>query len=267
MNEYWVTYVTTINDKSASICVDTGFSERIPLEDKPVMHSVMVPLIVTTDDGLMAGNEFDRIYAIEEKLISNTEKKDDISYVGRVTESGLCRLHFYSTKQMAFEKFVEASLPGNNYNYKLKSDLDEKWEYYTEVLLPKKNDWHLFNNGQLIEMLNKHGDNLSKPRIVDHWAYFSDVTGRDLFEKSILEKGFITVEKSQLDEANNSDKKYALKFQRVDKIDLYEMTHLNIQLDNLASSHEGTYDGWETGVVLPWWKRIFPRLSGLFRSK
>jgi hypothetical protein len=102
------------------------------------------------------------------------------------------------------------------------------------------------SNQKVVLNLTKEGDDLSKPRQVDHWLYFSSEADRDKFITYAAKEKYKIESK---DNNKDSKLKYQLRISRVDNVDLDSISKITIGLRRKAKELNGEYDGWETFVV------------------
>ena len=99
----------------------------------------------------------------------------------------------------------------------------------------------------LIQNLISHGDKLDKERQVDHWIYFPTDGDRQQFAKQILAKGFKIEGEGEVEAIDG--KPFQLHFSRQDSVTVEATDDYILELWQLATQSNGTYDGWETFVV------------------
>ena len=90
--------------------------------------------------------------------------------------------------------------------------------------------------------LEKHGDVLSEPRMIDHRAYFPNDREAASFAAKVEGMGFDVAPPKPMD-----DGQYAIDFERIDLPD--DMDDLAPRLANLAAELTGSYDGWGCEIV------------------
>jgi len=159
------------------------------------------------------------------------------------------RMDYYYIKDTAnIRKYLEdafkTSFPKYEYMIEIKNDPD--WEAYLTFLYPNEETREYIENEKVVLSLHKAGDDLSKPRQVDHWLYFKTEEGREGFLKYALQ------EKFKLEGKDFSDKSalhFKLHLSRTDKVDIASISAVTIALRRKAMECSGEYDGWETFVI------------------
>ena len=102
------------------------------------------------------------------------------------------------------------------------------------------------SNKQVIKQLKKHGDKLTKGRLVSHWIYFKTESDRELFLAKIKNDNFIIVSENYDDSWGEFS--FSLHIERLDKVDSKSVDNYVIYLWRLANECNGDYDGWETSI-------------------
>jgi len=100
-------------------------------------------------------------------------------------------------------------------------------------------------NEPVVSQLQKAGDNLSKPRIVQHWAYFPTENDRNEFIKSVTGNGY------KIDNTNFVEKykhPFSVTFSKINSVTIQAMIPVTKKLKELSKKYNGDYDGWETSV-------------------
>lgn len=138
-----------------------------------------------------------------------------------------------------------------DYNYAFSKNYlllkyDKKWQYYKENLVPKDVSDAFFTNHDFLNQLVIDGDDLTKPRKVDHWINFRNEKRRTRFIDKIkpLDFGIDSVK-------FNKDQylKYQVKISRKDSIHPKAIDNLTEQLAKISQLFYGVYDGWGTEPV------------------
>ncbi len=123
---------------------------------------------------------------------------------------------------------------------------DPDWSYYNDFLMPDQERRQWMQDRRVVETLAENGDPLTKPRRVDHWAYFPTGEQRDAYVAAAAAEGFVVQEVS--DDAEYDGMAYGSQLHRVDSVQLSDIHDVVMLLHQLAASSGGEYDGWETSV-------------------
>jgi hypothetical protein len=102
------------------------------------------------------------------------------------------------------------------------------------------------SNSKVILSLTKAGDDLSKPRQVDHWLYFKNEADRNLFITYTAKENYKLEGKKYVEKAPLH---FQLHISRIDKVDMNSITEITKRLRKKAKELNGDYDGWETFVI------------------
>lgn len=93
---------------------------------------------------------------------------------------------------------------------------------------------------QTVAALAAEGDLLTKPRQVDHWAYFPIAEARDQFIDEVVTLGFSA---SDIDDGGSAPDRFCACVSRVDPVDLESIHCVVMILFRAAKRHAGEYDG------------------------
>jgi len=95
----------------------------------------------------------------------------------------------------------------------------------------------------VIDALQKHGDDGTASRRVNHWAYFPSKAAAEKFSRWAQERGYA------LDSGNPTEGgKFSVRFGHEGTVQLADITSHTIALRRRASELGGDYDGWEARV-------------------
>ncbi len=248
MSEKWESYLTTIDDKPASVFLDVGIADEAPREDYRVRLGVRVIQKVPRADGLTTQEEAHRLWPLEDALRPAVEQWGAI-FVGRITSDGYREFVFYGSSASGFDVVVSTALAPFGYDVDTLDAADAGWTFYFDILYPTPWDWQKIMNRQLLDHIQRGGDDLSKPRGVFHWLYFSMPADRERCAAAAREKGFGVRILPTAKQPDGRHPPLGLQLYRVDSIGPNAIDNICIDLLNLAIEHSGEYDGWETQIV------------------
>jgi hypothetical protein len=123
---------------------------------------------------------------------------------------------------------------------------DPEWGYYREFLYPNEYYRESMANQKVLLTLLESGDDLSKPRKVEHWLYFPNKKEMSECLKVLAKEGY-QEERSQ--KLKVEELPFELVVSRTDPVDLATMNGITLSLRKMATESKGRYDGWETFVV------------------
>jgi len=245
--EEWDFYFSNVNDKLGSIFIDLGLRKVAPLTDQPNLVWVSLKMNNPQEDGLSSSKESGILGNIEDALIDKIKAKHKAIYVGRLTSAGDRDLYFYFGDTSLYDNTIsEVMVAYPTYQFNFGAKEDKEWSSYLDFLYPLPQQFQSIQNRRVIDNLEKHGDQLTQAREVDHWIYFKSETDRETFLKKISNDGFSVVD--QYCDEELGDMPYFLQIKRVDKVDQNSVDDYVIYLWKLAAECDGDYDGWETSI-------------------
>src|SRR5258708_27103371 len=168
---------------AGSTLINLSLREKAPMKQYPFLLKTGVKLINCGQDGLPSKEEWDALYAISDKMKSVIDFTLKSKSVG--TFSYQCKRidYYYVNDTDDIRKFLESAYKKYfpKYEYSIEIKNDQNWEAYLTFLYPNEETMEYMSNSKVILSLTKAGDDLSKPRKVDHWLYFKSEADRDLF--------------------------------------------------------------------------------------
>lgn len=244
----WDVYMAQYEKGAGSTIINMSLKEKAPFTDLPFLLQINVTLNKCNKDGLPGENEFELLYELSDTMKAVTDVATANKAAG--TFSYQCeRTDYYyisdttTIRQLltdAFEKYY----PQYKFSIKLKQDRD--WQAYFNFLYPNEVTFEYMQNEKVIVGLQQAGDNLQKPRQVDHWLYFKTEPEREQFI-AFATKGKFKIENKQF--IKDTPLQYQLHISREDRVDPDSISNITIELRKKARQLNGDYDGWETFVV------------------
>jgi hypothetical protein len=193
-------------------------------------------------DGLSSNEEFDELVRVEDSLEEAIANVSDTTYVGRNTSGGNRDFYFYTADPKAFAEAIEARMSAHpEYQFEIGSRSDPEWSVYCEFLYPSADDLQRIMNRRVTDNLAAHGDNLSEPRPIDHFAYLPNaVAAANL-------RGFLGGQDFVIDEPRVDGGSVVLTFKRSDRPD--QIDDVVVPTARRVQELGGEYDGWGCEVV------------------
>lgn len=191
MTEHWASYFCNVNDKLASIFLDIHLLNVAPDFARPSLLWVWVYCKHPRHDGLSSSEEFPTLCAIEDKLKLTLTQDGQAVFGGRITTDGRREFYYYAPNAGTFEtalKSVMSSFP--DYEFDFGTQSDPQWKQYLNVLFPSDNDLQRILNREVLDVMEKEGDEPEKPREVLHWAYFPNERYRTDFGTALSAMGY-----------------------------------------------------------------------------
>jgi hypothetical protein len=249
MSDHWEFYFCKINDRIASVFLDVGLRKNIPDQHKQWFLWVNVRLNDVRDDGMPGPQDSEVLKAIEAALVGSVNAGIGARYVGRISTDGRRSYYFYGESNVGIEDAAARAMTRfPAFVWETGSELDPEWQQYLNGLYPSERDWQRIKNLHVIEQLKRHGDPLSKSRLVSHWLYFPSVAARSAFKTDVIAKGF-TVLSDQKSARSDRGEVFGIVLERVDFVDWDSINAVTLELMTLAAMRGGEYDGWETPIV------------------
>jgi hypothetical protein len=179
MIDNWKPYLCNVNDKLASIFVNLGLREDVPIASKPWLLWTWVYFQSPRADGLSDSKEAPTLYEIEDSLNLSVSRACRAIPCGRITTAGRREFYFYGETKDGFHKAVREAFTGfERYKFDLGEQEDHLWEQYLNVLYPSPEGLQRIANMDSLDVLAEKGDVLTVPREVQHWMNFGSEESR-----------------------------------------------------------------------------------------
>jgi len=246
MTENWRSYFCNVNDSLASIFVNLGLRNDVPILSKPWLLWVWLYFQSPRADGLSETKEAPEIFKIEDALTQQLSRSCGAILSGRITTEGRREFYFYGETRIGLSEAVATALadfPG--YRFDIGEQEDSLWEQYLNVLYPSAEDLERIKNRDLLDVLEEKGDVLTAAREVEHWMYFPTEASRASFRKAAVEAGFRIASDSKVAGALS----FGISIVRTQAVEQAIIDATVIELLNLTRQFRGEYDGWETPVI------------------
>lgn len=242
MSDQWDFYPLHVDNEPASIYLDLGLATDAPNHAQPHMAYVRVFMRKPRPDGLSSNEEFDELVRVEDSLEQAIANDSSTTYVGRNTSSGNRDFYFYTADPKAFAQAVETKMSAHaEYEFEIGERSDPDWSVYFEFLYPSPDDLQRIGNRKVTDNLAAHGDSLSAPRPIDHFAYLPDAAAAANLRDFLDRQGFV------IDEPTVEDGCVALCFKRSDRPD--QIDEVVVPIARRVQELGGEYDGWGCEVV------------------
>lgn len=229
-------YTYTDDDNLIGRCeVELEWIESAPQEEKPILLWLFVKAASPEEEGFVR---------FVEDLRSTLHNELGALYAGSLAKDGWVELYFYAEGSKRFENITSEVMGRHGgFAYERGATRDGKWEHYFDRLCPDAYALLSIQNRHTIESLLEAGDDLSKPREVEHYLFFQT--------KSALERSVAFLEAHGLElkeRITNDEDDYAYgavltKSEPVIPESVEETTSLCF--DSALAEH-GHYEGWST---------------------
>lgn len=247
MIEHWASYFCNVNDRVASIFLDVHLRNTAPDSARPWLLWVWIYFKQPRHDGLSSGEEFATLCAIEDKLKLALMHDGQTVLGGRITTDGRREFYYYAPNAGTFEAALKSAMSSfPDYEFDFGTQHDPQWNQYLNVLFPSDDDLQRILNREVLDVMEKQGDQPESPREVLHWVYFAAEKNRSDFEDAIIAKDYRVDSESHLPESENP---FGVCFAKVQKCTGNEIDSTVLELSKLAERFRGDYDGWEAQVM------------------
>jgi len=151
MTDNWKPYLCKVNDKLASILVNLGLRESVPISSKPWLLWVWVYFHSPRHDGLSDSKEAPTLYEIEDALTPSLARECRAILSGRITTEGRREFYFYGETKDGFRKAATEALKNfEGYRFDVGEQHDSSWHQYLNVLYPSSEDLERIANMDLL---------------------------------------------------------------------------------------------------------------------
>jgi hypothetical protein len=243
MSDEWIFYPCQMGEHTASIFYDHGIRETIDQIVPSQLLKVRVTLKHPRPDGLSSSEEYQQLCALEDELQGVVKQHGGV-YVGRVTVGGHRYLHIF-TPDSEVDWTSRLRVVGEHHGYELPFvlKLDTNRDGYWRDLFPSDDDWQVIQDLRVLESVEKHGDDGTASRRIDHWAYFPARDAAEQFSQWAQGRGY------SMDTTDTTDDgEFRVRFAHEGTLRLRDITSHTVVLRRKASELGGEYDGWETPV-------------------
>lgn len=199
--------------------------------------------------GFPGESEKDKLDSLENDLEKVLSEKNGAIYAGRFTQRGLREFYFYVLDTVDYSAHLKdimenyPSLP-----WLAKAVYDRNWTNYTEVLYPSDIEKEKMENRKMIMALQSKGDDLSRPRRIEHTLYFKIAQSRRTFLTTSSLQGF-NVSEMPIEKSNDSEYPYQLIIWHFEKPEIKKMNAITLTLTHHALKNGGKYEGWQTKLL------------------
>jgi hypothetical protein len=241
MTEDWDCYFLRVADRPASIYLNLGLARDAPLKSHTQIGYVRVAMRQPRPDGLSSQEEYAALIELEDDLTERLAQRGDI-YAGRNTSDGNRDFYFYTGDPQAFEESAVAAMSAyRQYRFEIGGRPDPNWDVYRSFLYPSPDDLQRILNRRVMAVLAENGDNPSKPRAIDHFAYLPSASAAASLRDFLSNEGF------NVEERGAENGTVALTFKRSDLPERIDEVVLPIARRILELG--GEYDGWGCEVA------------------
>lgn len=252
MSDSWEVFERVLDEGRVAVMYDTQFQEP---ESRGVERVLATCVWVDFRDadvhGMGATREAAALDSILDRLEKTLNDEGNDVLVARDRGCGTFRPLFYCPERFGEVVSQRAHKYFAGWQVDIEQELDFQWKRYEHLCPTEKESWD-HADVELVEILRRDGDNLAKPREVEHVAFFSRMEQAAAYIGAIQTRGF----DARVDDPEAGEEFVRVRVRRQDPVELEHIRSVSSYLDETARAHGGTYDGWETPVVRGWWQRI-----------
>lgn len=242
MSDDWEFYSLLVDDKPASIYLDLGLADEAPIRSQPDLAYIRVVMQRPRSDGLSSQEEFDDLIAVEDALTNHLREVENITYVGRNTSGGNRDFYFYTGEPAGFSTWANAALARHrHYQFDIGGRPDPNWDTYLGFLYPSLDDLQRIRNRHVLEELANNGDQIARPRTIDHVALLPSATANENLNRYLRGLGFA------IDEPTTYGGSIVARFRRQDRPQAID--EIVLPIAQRVRELGGEYDGWGCEVV------------------
>ena len=212
----------------------------------PWLYTVFIKLKSPLPNGLADEDEEDFLSECKDRLALKLEEKEKAVYVGSKTRDGWYELYFYLEEPKGVENKTKELLNAFGYKYESNSVKDKKWNLFEVSLCPNEKQAHHIQSRQIIDEIKEEGDDISKPREVEHYVLFQTASLREKFTEVLEEKGLTC--KGDF-EREDEEYIYGVAVAIVHSLEEKVINETTDMLMDLCKEHHGHYEGWSTSLV------------------
>ncbi len=237
------------------VTVDLGAAELAPMATHPLRLAARISMQSPRADGLRRRSEADALFDLEDRLVERLGEVLPLLMVGRTVMAGDVTIWWYAPR--AAEARLEELAEGltevrGGYEVHLSLERDADWRFYTDFLFPDAYNLQVMLNRRRLMTMLEHGDDGSRPRELEHLAYFETEEEAQAVAERLQRAGF-DVEIPLLDAQLPVDAElpWALRFCHVDTLSGGRIDEVCMGIIDLVLEGGGIYEGWGTQLFGP----------------
>lgn len=246
----WVVFERDFDGSTGIILVNLSPGPEVPDPDRPLCISVGVAFKTAGPEGLPEAPELEDLAKVEDAIAEALQAGFDARLVGALALNGERRWCFYAKAaadaQSAAQKAVSALGPAlMDYTPEVSVLEDPYWSAFNKNFLPDEREHRAALDMSVINALAEAGDQLDRPRQIEHCAFLPSEAGRDSFCDWAKSNGFTIDERGEADD----DGVFAVLFSHEGPALPESITEMTCLATEGAELFEGMYDGWQCRIV------------------
>lgn len=230
-------------DAESALILHTDYLDEAPIKSHPWLLWCFVKLKHPQTNGCWSDEEQEHLLGLGASIDAALESLD-VLHVGIRVQEGWCEFYYYAEQFKGFEAVVAPLVRSAGYSFEINAARDGKWEMYRFTLMPDAQTLRKMQSLETLEALEAEGDDLSRPRAVEHYLFFQTVAQRDRVAEAL--EGFTCTEKT-----HNAKEEYAYgavleEMRALDDGGIHDSVSLLLEL---AQKEHGLYEGWSTTMA------------------
>ena len=194
-------------------------------------------------DGLSDSTEAPRLYEIEDALSERLAAEFGAILSGRITTQGRREFYYYGERNDGLAESVAQVLANfEGYRFEVGFQRESDWNQYLNVLYPSDEQLQGMKNRDVLDLLERQGDDHSIVREVSHRIYFPTDSARNEFLIDATVLGYRVL--NCLDCTGTLP--FGVDIVRNQAVTSEAIDQAVIELFRLANRHNAEYDGWGT---------------------
>ena len=241
--EAWETYPALVDDKPAMFFLNMGLVQAAPIESAPHLYLVKIEMNDPGDNGLGTGAEAEGFMPLED-AIYDAAKAADLYFAGRVRNAGHWEMGLYGGAGVEISEVLDRMGPAiAGRKIMVGGGEDPEWGFLLEYLAPDRERWQWIMDHRVVRQLMQAGDDVDKPRTVDHVAHFPTEAALEAFVTAAKVQGFEESQRHE-DKEDPGELPWMVEVQRKDPVGVNEIHDVVMGLIEIVEEHDGDYDGW-----------------------
>lgn len=245
--ENWQVYFSRINNQQTSVIVDLNIAKIAPVKVLPEVFYLIIPFDFANDNGLPSLESYKMIKKIEDEIAElNHRFAENLLHVATLTMNSE-RLQMYYCSKVDDSKVFLAQIDkafNHQLTYQIDHRADPEWNDYFNLAYPLPFQLEMIKNRVVLRKLTEAGDNLVKSRKVNHYLVFNAEKDADHFMEFAENERFV------LFLMEKRGDQWKLGISRNDYVSYEQIDELCLPLWEKAQVYNGTYNGWESEVIL-----------------
>lgn len=243
------TWTAMIGDDFGVITADMTLVHQLPRRDLGFLVHVRTPFRRPQSNGMPDRDEAYEIHIMEEELEREFSRHGLTAFAGHIYCAGKYEGYFYVSSAKVLQAAVKnvATLPNiPPYHLEFLLQEDPEWSVYRKHLYPNPMGIASILTAQVVQSLEKDGDDLTRPRAVHHHLAFATGDQAERFLQRIQPENFKLDSRS---EDTGKSLPVLLTISRVDSVQLKEIDDTVSWVFLQATECGGKYEGWVTQIL------------------